>query len=82
MNGDIHGRDGRVAKVGIGPFELHDVTVITAPTSLRSRHEGRADAIVANGLLRRFNLIFDYAHRKLYLKPNRSFSEPFAPTGG
>ena len=44
------------------------------PAAVRSKQVG-ADAVVANGLLRRFNVIYDYARQKLYLPPNAHFTE-------
>lgn len=76
LGGDITGRSGRIAKVIIGPYELKNVTAAFADAAVRSKQKG-ADGVVANNLLRRFNLIFDYAGKKLYLKPNSHFVEPF-----
>jgi len=76
LSGDIHGKDGRLANVCIGSFVLKDVAVLVVPATVRSRQNG-ADAIIGSNTLRRFNLIFDYAHHKLHLRPNRYFAEPF-----
>jgi hypothetical protein len=76
LSGDITGRTGRIAKVVIGPYELQNVTAAFADAAVRSKQKG-ADGVIANNLLRRFNLIFDYANKKLYIKPNSRFNEPF-----
>jgi hypothetical protein len=76
LSGDITGRTGRIAKVVIGPYELQNVTATFAAAEVRSRQRD-ADGVIANNLLRRFNLIFDYAGKKLYLKPNAHINEPF-----
>lgn len=76
LSGDIHGKEGRVSTVRFGNFVLRDVAVLVTPAEVRSRQAG-ADAIIGNNLLRRFNVIFDYAHQKIHLKPNRYFAEPF-----
>jgi hypothetical protein len=76
LSGDITGRTGRIAKVVIGPYELQNVTAAFADAMVRSKQKG-ADGVIANNLLRRFNLIFDYANKKLYIKPNSRFNEPF-----
>ena len=47
-----------------------------AQAAVRSKQEG-ADAVVGNNDLRRFNVIFDYANRKLHIRPNSHFLEPF-----
>jgi len=76
LGGDINGKRGKISKVSIGPFELSDVAAAFAPAEVRSKQKG-SDGVIANNLLRRFNLIFDYSNKKLYIKPNTHFSEPF-----
>lgn len=76
LSGDIYGKKGYISKLIIGKYELNNVTAFMAPAKVRSKQPG-ADAILGNGSLIRFNLIFDYANRKLYIKPNSHFNEPF-----
>ena len=72
LSGDIYGKKGTVSKLIIGPYELLDVEASIAPAAVRSRQDD-ADAVLGIGALRRFNLIFDYANKRLFLKPNRRF---------
>lgn len=76
LSGDISGKRGMIAKVLIGPHEIKNVLATFTAAAVRSKQQG-ADGVIANNLLRRFNLIFDYANKKLYLKPNSRFNEPF-----
>ena len=76
LSGDISGKRGRVAKVCLGPYEIKNVQATFAAAEVRSKQRN-ADGVIANNLLRRFNLIFDYAGKKLYLKPNSHINEPF-----
>jgi hypothetical protein len=76
LSGDIHGKRGTLAKLILGPYELHDVVAAFAPAEIRSK-AGGADAVLANAALRRFNLVFDYAHARLLIKPNSHFDERF-----
>ncbi len=76
LSGDIHGQEGTISRMRIGPYLLTDVVVAIAPASVRSRQKD-ADGIVGNNALRRFNVIFDYAHNRIHLRPNSHFSEPF-----
>jgi len=76
LSGDIYGKQGKIAKLIIGPYELNDVMASFADAEVRSK-QADGDAILGVGSLRRFNLIFDYANNKLYLKPNRHFAQPF-----
>lgn len=76
LSGDIHGGVGRVASLTIGSRVLRDLSAAFPPAEVRSKQEG-ADAIIGNQALRRFNLIFDYAGSKLWIRPNGAFTEPF-----
>jgi hypothetical protein len=76
LSGDIYGKTGRIAKLLIGPYELKDVKASFALAEVRSKQDN-ADAVLGINSLRRFNLIFDYAAKKLFIKPNMHFNEPF-----
>ena len=76
LSGDIYGKTGKIAKVILGSYELKNVLAAFAPSEVRSKQKG-ADAVIANNLLRRFNLIYDYPRQKLYIKPNSHFTDPF-----
>ncbi len=75
LSGDIHGQSGRIASLKLGFFHLNDVTTSFAPAEIRSKQDN-ADGILGNNSLRRFNIIFDYKGKALYLKPNSHFNEP------
>jgi hypothetical protein len=76
LSGDVYGKAGRISKLIIGGYELTDVPAGIAPAAVRSKQPD-ADAVLGNLALSKFNLIFDYAGRKLYLRPNASFSQAF-----
>jgi len=76
LSGDIYGKTGNISKLIIGPYELNNVIASFAPAEVRSKQEN-ADAILGNRSLRRFNLIFDYSNKKLYLRSNTHFNDPF-----
>jgi hypothetical protein len=76
LSGDIYGYQGRVASFRLGEFRLPDVSAAFAPGEVRSKQEG-ADGVIGNGLLDRFNLVFDYRNERLYLEPNDRFDRPF-----
>lgn len=73
LSGDIYGQEGDIAWVALGPHRMGDVTVAFTPAEIRSKQPG-ADAVLGNGLLRRFNCVFDYSGMRLYLKPNSLFA--------
>lgn len=76
LSGDIYGKKGCISKIMIGPYELMNVQASFAPAEVRSKQKN-ADAVFGNGLFKRFHTVFDYKNKKLYLKPNKYFSEPF-----
>ncbi len=76
LSGEIRGRRGRIAYLKIGPYGLHDLAAAFAPAEIRSK-AGNADAVLANAVLRRFNLVYDYAHRRLAMRPNKHFTDAF-----
>lgn len=76
LSGDIDGYTGRSAGLNIGGYELHDIRTSFAPAGVRSKQDG-ADGILGDDLIRRFNIIFDYPHSRLYIRPNNTFEEPF-----
>ena len=76
LSGDIYGKTGEINKLIIGPFELKNVKAAFADAKVRSKQVD-ADAVLGIESLRRFNLIFDYSNKKLYVKPNKHFNEPY-----
>ncbi len=76
LSGDIYGKVGRISKLTLGSYELEDVVAAFAPAKIRSKQQG-ADGILGSDALRRFNIVFDYAHKTLWIKPNSHFHEPF-----
>lgn len=76
LSGDIYGQRGTISYLKIGSFYLKNVLATFATAETRSKQQG-ADGVIANNALRRFNLIFDYKKKRLYINPNSSFNDPF-----
>jgi len=76
FSGDVKGKTARASKCMIGKYELINVTTTFFEGHSRSKDKN-SDGTVSNDLLRRFNLIFDYGNRRLMIKSNNSFAEPF-----
>ena len=76
LSGDIRGKRGVISRLILGPYALRQVRAAFVPAEIRSK-AGSADAVLANAALRRFNLVFDYAHSRLLIRPNRHFGDPF-----
>ncbi len=72
MNGEIRGYRGGISELRIGPFSFRDLGAVYVPAAVRSR-QNDADAVISNGLLKQFNLVFDLTNEQLYLKPNGLF---------
>jgi hypothetical protein len=76
LSGDVNGHFGHSQRLLLAGYELVNVPTAFAPAAVRSKQEG-ADGILGNDAIRRFNVIFDYPHHQLLLKPNSFFKTPF-----
>ncbi|TZF85758.1 PDZ domain-containing protein (plasmid) [Pedobacter sp. BS3] len=79
LAGPINGYLGRIARIRIGKYELNqvissfpDYNDVTAKINSISRNGN-----IGYGILKRFNLVFDYARGYIYLKPFSTFKTPF-----
>jgi hypothetical protein len=68
LGANYRGYSGVFKSIRLGPFTFHDVWGPAVP------HPG-----VGMEMFRRFLVIFDVPHRKLYLQPDQHFDEPFPP---
>jgi hypothetical protein len=76
LSGEIKGSWGRTAEVTLGGHKL--TNVLTAFSHPRQRRIKRH--MVGFELLERFNLIFDYHRKRMFIKPNRFYKKPFEIT--
>ena len=76
LSGVVKGKTARISKFIIGKYEFKNVTATFFEGKGRSKDK-TADGVISNDALRRFNLIFDFQNRKLLIKPNSHFNEPF-----
>jgi hypothetical protein len=75
VQGEILGHIGRIRSVEIGGYAIRDVLAGFVPAT-----EGPTacdEAMIGLGLMSRFNIVFDYPGRRMFIEPNRSYSEPF-----
>jgi hypothetical protein len=77
LSGDIYGKKGRISKLILGKYEINDVPTVFSQAEVRSK-QNNADGIIGNAALMKFNLIFNYKDKVLYLKPNSRFDKPFS----
>jgi hypothetical protein len=78
VGGRVLGQVGRIDALELGGFTFDDV-VATFPIS-EHQHPGDMDSKNGNlgsGILKRFNVTFDYANKRMLLTPNKAFEAPF-----
>jgi hypothetical protein len=79
FSGSIYGKRSRIEKLQIGKQEILYPT-ISFPDSLSIQNanmvEGRNGSI-GGEILKRFDVLFDYHNKKMYLKKNSNFNEAF-----
>ncbi len=79
FNGDIFGKRSRIHGLYLGEFTF-DKPVAAMPDEASIQHlklvPDRKGSI-GSGILRRFNVVFDYPNNQILLKKNRNFSDPF-----
>ncbi len=79
MGGSVYGLRSRISAVHIGSFNLKKVTASFPDTSYFKgigTFESRNGSI-GSIILSRFHSVFDYPNKKLRLKPNRYYNDPF-----
>ncbi|SCY03392.1 retropepsin-like aspartic protease [Flavobacterium caeni] len=79
FSGDIHGNRARITDMKIDRFAF-DRPIVAFPDSASVKSVNMVkDRVGSIGgeVLRRFDLVMDYAHKTLYLRRGRAFDEPF-----
>lgn len=79
FSGDVFGKRSRIESMVLGKSEISFPT-ISFPNQKSIQFvnlvEGR-NGSVGSEILKRFNVLFDYANNKMYIKKNSDFSNPF-----
>jgi PDZ domain/Aspartyl protease len=79
FSGDVFGKRSRIEEFQIGDIFISDPTAsFPNPESIQGATlvQGRNGTIGA-GIMKRFNVLFDYPNNRIYLKKNKLFDEPF-----
>ncbi len=78
FNGIVRGSTGRIDSLRLGPFTWSNV-IASFPDSASwgSALVLGQDGMLGNDALRRFSVVFDYAHQRIHLKTNAGHAEPF-----
>jgi predicted aspartyl protease len=78
LNGPITGYISRMNEIELGKFKVKNVITSFPDIDYAKRvFNIKRDGNIGIGLLKRFNLTFDYTNNALYLKPNANNKEPF-----
>jgi hypothetical protein len=79
FSGDIEGHRAKIEKFSLANFDFKN-PIVAFPDSSSIKNvkmvPGRIGS-VGGEILKRFTVVLDYADKKLYLKKNSKFSEPF-----
>jgi hypothetical protein len=75
VQGETLGHVGRIKSVRIGRHRLDNVVAGFIDPEYKGSLFG--EVMVGLGLLSRFNFIYDYPHKRIFLEPNHKFSDPF-----
>ena len=75
VQGETLGHIGRLKSVRVGQYQLDNVVAGFIDPEYKGSRFG--EAMVGLGLLSRFNFIYDYPHKRMFIEPNHTFSEPF-----
>ncbi len=80
LNGEISGCYGRVKSLQLGQYTMENPIIAYPDSSSVSSMmtETTRNGSLGNDIMRRFRLIFDYPHNRVFLKPNGNFREPFS----
>lgn len=78
LNGEIHGKRSRIEKLKIGSFIIENPTT-SFPDSLSVSNVSRNErnGTIGSEILQRFTTIYDFQNRKLFLKKNSQFNQPY-----
>jgi hypothetical protein len=77
LNGPIEGYICRIKSIKIGKFTLDDVLASFPDSTEKIMTSIPRDGNLGIGILKRYNVIFDYADSVMYIKPGQLQNEPF-----
>ncbi len=77
MGGKLQMRLTIVKEVKLGPYRFHQVPTYLYEDEYNVTSFPFTGGLIGNDLLRRFNMIFNYAKREIHLLPNSHFNEKF-----
>jgi len=78
IQGEVPALIGRLAELKLGPFSLKNLpTSFLLPEAKIGLKGGLVDGDIGELIFNRFTVVLDYAHKRIFLAPNKSFDLPF-----
>ena len=77
VSGEIGRVTGRIDHFRLGPFVLEDVLASFRTPEHEPPPPWQKGGALGQGILHRFNVIFDYSRSGMHIKPNSYFNQPF-----
>jgi hypothetical protein len=79
LAGDVYGKRTKLSQVQIGNFVLNDAKAAFPDMAVYDvvKDMGDRNGSFGGGVLKRFNIIFDYQNKKISFKKNANFKLPF-----
>ena len=66
-----------IKEIRLGPYKFKNIPAFVFDDTFNITSYPYLSGIIGNDILRRFNLILNYAKREFYFKPNTHFQQPF-----
>jgi hypothetical protein len=78
LTGDMKGKVGRTPRLQLGSY-VFDNVVTCFPDEATMGHAKLLgqNGFVGMGILKRFSVVFDYSDKRLFLRPNENYANPF-----
>ncbi|WP_185146707.1 aspartyl protease family protein [Chryseobacterium sp.] len=79
FNGDVYGKRSRIHHFYLGNFKF-EKPLMAMPDEFSIQHVNLVKdrkGSVGSEILRRFNIIFDYENKKMYLRKNKNYGDDF-----
>jgi hypothetical protein len=77
LGGKARMKQGVIRWAQIGPYKFHRVPTYIFDDTYNVTYYPQLCGLIGNDLLRRFNLVLNYAKKELYLLPNSHFRDAF-----
>ncbi len=74
VSAKVFGKIGRIKNIKVGSYTIDDALVAFYEKPL---HPAAKEGNLGSGIFRRFNTIIDYNSKRIFIKPNKSFNDPF-----